>query len=88
MADQQCAHLAEFLKCEVDIIERHLARHKWYNKIPGEAEGIADFVKKYGWLMRELYCGYTCPDRSTCNLCVTVNLQHASSDIGIEATTE
>ena len=76
MADQQCAHLADFLRCEVDIIERHLARHKWYNKIPNEAEGIADFIQKYGWLMRELYCGYTCPDRASCNLAEKVNLQH------------
>jgi hypothetical protein len=70
---KKCTHLDEFLKCEVDIIKRHLERHKWYNAIPNEAEGIADFINKYGWLMRELYCGYTCPDRDKCNLGIKIN---------------
>jgi hypothetical protein len=74
MADQQCDHLAEFLKCEIEIIKRHLEKHKWYNSIPGENEGIADFIEKYGWLMRELYCGYTCPDRATCKLGIKINI--------------
>jgi hypothetical protein len=74
MADTPCAHLDELLKCEVDIIKRHLERHKWYNAIPDEAEGISDFIKRYGWLMRELYCGYACPDRNNCNLGIKVNI--------------
>jgi hypothetical protein len=64
----RCEHLQEFLDCELGVIKRHLARHKWFNAIPDEGEGIADFIRKYGWLMRELYCGYACPDRDKCDL--------------------
>jgi hypothetical protein len=69
---EKCECLDALLNCEVDIIKRHLANHKWYNAIPGEAEGIADFIKKYGWLMRDLYCGYTCPSRGICALGIQV----------------
>ena len=72
---QQCIHLAEILKCESDIIKRHLERHKWFNAIPTEEDGIADFINKYAWLMRELYCGYACPSRETCNLSEKVNVE-------------
>ena len=64
----KCIHLEELLKCQTDLIIKHLARHKWFNEIPDEADGVADFIEKYGWLMRELYCGYACPDRDSCNL--------------------
>jgi hypothetical protein len=74
MADTSCTHLEEFLKCEVDIIKRHLERHKWFNNIPDETDGISDFIEKYGWLMRELYCGYACQDRENCNLGIKVNI--------------
>jgi hypothetical protein len=70
---EQCIHLTELLQCEIEIMERHLARHKWFNSIPNESEGIADFVEKYGWLMRELYCGYACPDRDKCDLPIKIN---------------
>ena len=71
MANEPCVHLVEFLRCEMDVMERHLANHKWFNKIPDEADGIADFISKYGWLMRDLYCRYACELRSTCTVLET-----------------
>ena len=47
----KCIHLEELLKCQTDLIIKHLARHKWFNEIPDEADGVADFIEKYGWLM-------------------------------------
>lgn len=65
---EKCNKLRELLECQTDIIKRHLDRHKWFNEISGENEGVADFITKYGWLMRELYCGYSCQSRDNCNL--------------------
>lgn len=65
---QQCEHLREFLDCQIDIIQRHLEKHKWFNQIPTEAEGIRDFIKKYGWLMRDLYCRHACEKRGECKV--------------------
>ena len=27
-----------------------------------------DFVEKFGWIMREVYCGNACPDRFDCQI--------------------
>ena len=63
-----CKHLQDFLRCETKLIRKHLDRHKWFQGIPDEGEGIRDFIEKYGWLIRELYCGYVCSERSNCKL--------------------
>jgi len=68
---RRCEHLEEFLDCELSIIKRHLARHKWFNAITDENDGVSDFIKRYGWLIRELYCEYGCPAKDTCDLVVT-----------------
>jgi hypothetical protein len=67
----QCKHLREFLDCEVPVIKRHLSRHKWFNAIVNEQDGIADFINKYGWLIRELYCEYGCPAKDTCDIVIS-----------------
>lgn len=63
-----CMHLAELMRFEVAFIKKHLADHKWFQHIPNEVDGVADFNEKYGWLMREIYCAYVCKDKSACKL--------------------
>lgn len=61
-----CQHLRDFLAVQITTIQNHIDEHKWCNRIPDENEGVADFIQKYGWLMREFYCGYICEDRAVC----------------------
>lgn len=66
-----CTHLEDILKVETEIIQRHLNKHKWYlgvekDRPVGYDEAVIDFVDKYAWLMREMYCGNVCPYRKDC----------------------
>ncbi|HDQ23132.1 MAG TPA: hypothetical protein ENN28_04175 [Candidatus Uhrbacteria bacterium] len=64
----RCTHLRELLKVQKNIIERHIDDHKWFLHIPDRQEAIADFIEKFGWIMRELYCGYICSVRLECEI--------------------
>jgi hypothetical protein len=61
-----CIHLREFLDSEIKIIENHIDEHKWFNHIEDRNLAIEDFIVKYGWIMREYYCNYICPEGSGC----------------------
>lgn len=63
----ECNHLQELAVAEIDVIKRHLKEHKWFQHIANDEDAIRDFIEKYGWLMREMYCEYACPDRDKCN---------------------
>jgi len=63
-----CKHLKKLLVAETKVIKDHLAEHKWFQHIPDENRGVADFVEKYGWIMREMYCGFACQDRFECRI--------------------
>jgi hypothetical protein len=62
-----CPELATLLKAEVEIIKKHLDRHKWFLHITDEQLAAMDFAKKYGWIMKELYCLHACKKRSKCH---------------------
>lgn len=63
-----CNHINHILKIERGIIQDHIAKHKWCNRIKNEREAITDFVHKFAWLMREVYCGAMCPYKSECQV--------------------
>lgn len=63
-----CNHLREFLTMQIDLIEQHIDNHKWYNHIEDKNEAAADFINKFGWIMRACYCTYVCPDASGCQI--------------------
>jgi len=65
---QRCEKLKELLEAELRVIGNHIDDHKWFQHIDDENEGVKDFIKKYGWIMREMYCGFACPDRENCEL--------------------
>jgi hypothetical protein len=64
----KCEHLDDILRTEIPIIKRHLNRHKWYQHLPDDNTAMIDFIEKYGFIMREYYCGYICKDRYNCEL--------------------
>jgi hypothetical protein len=43
-----------FNECKY-LIERHIDKHKWFHLIENKDQTIADFVEKYGFIMREFY---------------------------------
>ena len=67
----KCERLRELLTCETSIIKKHIDEHKWFQKIGDYDTGVHDFVSRYGWLMRELFCGYACKERDKCELAKT-----------------
>ncbi|OGY42773.1 MAG: hypothetical protein A2Y67_02540 [Candidatus Buchananbacteria bacterium RBG_13_39_9] len=63
-----CVHLRDLLAAQRTILEKHLSEHKWFRHIPDEEEGKEDFIREFGWVMREFYCGFACPDRFECEI--------------------
>jgi len=62
----RCRHLDMLLEAQADIIQRHLERHMWFRHFDNREEALRDFVNEFGWVVRELYCGRICTDRSEC----------------------
>jgi len=67
---QGCEHLAEFASVQREITLKNLASHKWLRHLPDTQTAKIDFVLEFGEIMRELYCGYICPDRHDCEIAV------------------
>jgi|GEM_PF-780599 len=66
--DSQCTYLAKFLRVQREILSRHIDEHLWCRHIADDEEGKADFLNEFGWLMRELYCGFACENRHNCEI--------------------
>ena len=64
----ECMRLQDILEPQIEIIERHIDKHKWFHLIAGKDQAIADFIEKYGFIMREFYCSRVCKDRLECEL--------------------
>jgi hypothetical protein len=63
---EKCTELDKLLKAEIDIIKKHLSRHKYFQHITDEQLATIDFAKKYGWIMKELFCINCCTKRNSC----------------------
>ena len=50
-----------------EIIRRHLDEHKWFQQIADPEQARQDFITKFGWIMRELICGFSCEQRYECS---------------------
>ena len=64
---RKCTNVKAILEAEREVIKAHLNRHKWYNHIKDEEAAIIDFIWKYAWLMREIYCGKLCKINQKCD---------------------
>jgi len=63
-----CIKLVKLLDIEKKIISRHIDEHKWLNHISNLDEGIADFIQKFGWIMKEMYCEAICDKKEDCEI--------------------
>ena len=66
--NDHCIHLKELLDVLASLIRRNIKDHKWFADIADEQEAKQDFIEKFGWIMRGLYCGHACVDRYNCEL--------------------
>jgi hypothetical protein len=66
--EESCSKLKGFLGLEQKIIERHIEKHKWFNGIDNRDEVVCDFIKKYAWIIREVYCSSVCENIDNCKL--------------------
>lgn len=57
-----CTKLKSLLEEEKEIINKHIDYHKWCNKISDKNEAIMDFIKKYIWIIKEMYCFNVCKE--------------------------
>lgn len=64
----ECIKVVELLNIEKKVIERHIDEHKWLNHIKDSTEGMIDFIEKFGWIMKEMYCEGTCDKKDTCEI--------------------
>lgn len=67
-----CNKLKDLLHVEGNIIKRHIDRHKWFQHIDDKNLAVVDFIEKYGWLMREIYCENLCERKGDCEVFKTV----------------
>jgi len=68
MEAPKCKHLLPFAEAQLRIINKHLGDHKWFQHIENENKAVADFIDKFGWVMREFFCGYCCEHRFDCGI--------------------
>jgi len=51
-----CKYLENLLSEERNLIKRHLEEYKKNKKIEDFTEAKINFIKDYGWIIREVFC--------------------------------
>lgn len=62
-----CLHFSEFMTEQKSLMERHLTKHKFFQHIEDPGEAVIDFIQKYAWVIREVYCDL-CSDNKECKI--------------------
>lgn len=60
MSNNECTELKQLLVAELSIIQNHLDDHKWFHHIEDKNDAVGDFIYKYGWILKEMYCNFAC----------------------------
>ena len=63
-----CTHFKGLMIAEAEIIKESIEFHKYCNHFETTDEAISDFLSKYGWIMRTMYCKSACPNKNICDL--------------------
>jgi len=58
-----CKELIDLMEEHVKLINRNLEGHKYFQYIENDA--TIDFINKYSWIMKEVYCG-RCSKNQAC----------------------
>lgn len=61
MGCRKCRRTSQVMKIEINLIKKHLDKHKEYHHLPDDDIAIIDFLDKYAWIMREAICAF-CDD--------------------------
>lgn len=77
MSDTGCNKLSELLQVESNVIKRHLSEHAWCNHIPDPSAAIIDFINRFGWVMKEMFCEM-CDNHHRC--CVYAGIKEKYKD--------
>ena len=64
----KCQRLSEFMRAQIEIVQKHLDEHKYLRKMENREEALDSFIHDYGWLIRELYCTRICEMRVGCKI--------------------
>ena len=72
-----CTKVKSILDLEKKIILEHIDKHKWYKQINNMNDAIVDFVSRFAWLMREVYCNYICIYRNECDASLDINVKNS-----------
>lgn len=62
----KCKRTSQTMKIEIDLIKKHLDKHKGYHHLSDDEIAITDFLNKYAWIMREAVCAFC--DNHKCKL--------------------
>jgi hypothetical protein len=63
-----CQRLSDFMKTEMEVIQKHLDEHKYLRGMDDKGAALASFINDYGWLIRELYCTKICDQKNICEI--------------------
>jgi len=74
MFESGCTHLEDIVKSQIPFIKRHIQRHKYFQHIADDNDAMADFIQKYGFVFREMYCEYICKDNKECDFYKTLKV--------------
>lgn len=66
--NNKCTQVKKLLDLQIKMIEEHIDKHKWFNHMSDKNEAVIDFIDKYGWVMKQLFCEYICEHKNECNL--------------------
>jgi len=59
----RCNKTPQVMAVEVDLIKKHIDKHKEYNNILSDDDAVVDFVDKFAWIMREAVCAFCSDDK-------------------------
>lgn len=68
-----CVNLKGLLSVEYEIIQNNIEYHAWCNQFEDKEQAKIDFIRKYGWIMKEVFCKGVCPYRESCDLVKSLN---------------
>jgi len=63
----ECSCFRPYILFETEIISKYLSDHTPYDH-EKKQELVREFIKKYAWCIRYIYCHYICPHKSNCEL--------------------
>ena len=64
---EKCERLMTFNIIQAHILKRHIDEHKWFIHCADKNKAMTDFIQKYGFAMREIYCEL-CPFHQDCKV--------------------